>query len=93
MKSHTDVEEQKVANRNEPTVLEKDKITPDSFMESDAEITNTSALSEHEVLKSSGIIIGLCTDMCPGVSLNYYLAKPMTNGCHFQPFSHYLVSC
>lgn len=81
MQSHVDVAEHKVANRNGLSVLERDKITPDHSMESAAEITNTSALSEYEGLEPSGIIIGHCTDMCPGVFLIYYLAKLVANGC------------
>ncbi|KAF3457269.1 hypothetical protein FNV43_RR01926 [Rhamnella rubrinervis] len=60
-----DVAEHKVADRNGQSVLERDKITPDHSMESVAEMNNTSALSEYEGLESSGIIIGLCADMCP----------------------------
>lgn len=75
MQSRIDVAEHKFANRYGQYVLARDKITPDHSMESAGEITNTSPLSEYEGLESSGIIIGLCTDMCPGVYLIYCLAN------------------
>lgn len=39
--------------------LEKDKLVPDH--------------SEYESLESSHTIIGLCLDMCPGMSFNSFL--------------------
>lgn len=54
--------------------LEKDKLGPDH--------------SEYESLKPSGIITGLCTDMCPGMSLNYPFASLLTNGCHLHSCDH-----
>lgn len=59
------------ANRHELSNVERNKLAAYKSTELAMDGTDGNALPEDEGVESSGIIIGLCPDMCPGMPLNH----------------------
>ena len=73
VQSSTDPAEKKVSNNHhEPSIVGRNKIVPDHSTELVEDVASGNSLSEYEGSGSgsSSVIIGLCTDMCPGMSSN-----------------------
>lgn len=56
-------------NKHEDSFVERQKFAGAQSMESARNYSNEDGLSDHGSLEKSTIIIGLCPDMCPGMSL------------------------
>lgn len=69
--NNPDIVEQGVsANRHEQSNVDKNKLVAYNSTEMSMDGTDGNALSENEGVELSGVIIGLCPDMCPGMPLN-----------------------
>lgn len=63
-----DIVEQGVsASRNEQSNVERNRSVAYSSTQLARDVTDGNAVSECEGVESSGIIIGVCPDMCPGM--------------------------
>lgn len=57
--------------QHELPIVGRNKFSLEHSTELAEHFASGSAISEHEGSRSSSVIIGLCTDMCPGMSLNF----------------------
>ena len=62
------------AKRQHPVMMEKRKLNGEDAVNMIQDSYNGHLPSDYEGLDSSGIITGLCLDMCPGMSLTCHLA-------------------
>lgn len=55
-------------NRNEESIAERKKYAGNQSAEPTVDLSHTQVLSDFDGPEPSTIIIGLCPDMCPGIS-------------------------
>lgn len=82
--------DQKVsAHRNVQSMVERDKDVGNQSPEFRGDFTNANALSDYDGSEQSSVIIGLCPDMCPGISLDFLIYE---QSCDSQRFNcdHFL---
>lgn len=57
--------------QHEPPIFGRNKLIPERSTDLAEDLATGSAISEHEGSRSSSVITGSCTDMCPGTSPNF----------------------
>lgn len=72
VESSIDTAEKKVStNRHELSIVGRNKkLIPEDSTELAEDVASGSSLSEYEGSGPSSVIVGFCTDMCPGTSSN-----------------------
>lgn len=61
------------ANRNEESIAERKKYAGNQSAELTGDFSHAHVLSDFDGHEPSTIIIGMCPDMCPGMSLNHLI--------------------
>lgn len=71
VQSSTDITNRKIsANERDLSVAEKPKLAGKHSVDVAESFLSGNAMADHEALEPSSVIIGLCPDMCPGMSLS-----------------------
>ena len=71
VQSSFDIANQKIsANRRDLSMVEKQQLAGEHSVDVARSFPDGNALADHEGLEPPSIIIGLCPDMCPGISLS-----------------------